>query len=109
MFRITCRHLSTGFAQDFAHLLKYLFRISDTAGLDCCCSSDARIRLANADTDVVIIAFNIMNRASFDNVMPVWYKEKKKDMPKAKVGNDEAMIKESLKKEHQFLLHLTRY
>ena len=35
----------------------------------------------------MIIAFNIMDRASFDNVKPVWFKEKKKDMKKAKVGN----------------------
>ena len=65
----------------------YIFRISDTATYDCCYSG-ARIPLASVDTDVVIIAFNIMDRASFDNVKPVWFKEKKKDMKKSKVGNN---------------------
>ena len=58
-------------------------RISDTAGQE----DYANVRLlAYPGTDVVIMAFNIMSRPSFENITETWNKEKVQHMKKAKVG-----------------------
>ena len=42
--------------------------------------------LAYTGTDIVIIAFSIVNRDSFNNVKKIWIKEYRKHMKGAKVG-----------------------
>ena len=42
--------------------------------------------LAYSQTDVVFIAFSIMDRDSYANVRTVWNKEKEKFMAAARVG-----------------------
>ena len=60
-----------------------ILRISDTAGQE----DYANVRLlAYPGTDVVIMAFNIMSRPSFENITETWNKEKVQHMKKAKVG-----------------------
>ena len=61
-----------------------LLRISETFG-EWGCYSGVRPALAYMDTDVVIMAFNIMDRPSFENITSVWNKEKKEYTKKAKV------------------------
>ena len=61
-----------------------LLRINETFGLRDCYSGVFWPRWT--DTDVVIMAFNIMDRPSFENITSVWYKEKKEyTTKKAKV------------------------
>ena len=54
-----------------------LFRVFDTAGQEE--YADVR-KLAYPDTNVLIIAFSIVSRSSFDNVKNVWMKEMKEYM-----------------------------
>ena len=42
--------------------------------------------MAYPETDVVIIAFNIMARSSFENITETWIKDKNNHMKDAKVG-----------------------
>ena len=57
-------------------------RISDTAGQE----DYEHVRpLAYPDTDVVFIAFSVVERASFENVKKAWWVEKEKYMKKARV------------------------
>ena len=66
-----------------------ILRISDTAGQE----DYANVRLlAYPGTDVVIMAFNIMSRPSFENITLVWNKEKVQHMKKAKVGKNVSML-----------------
>ena len=62
-----------------------ILRISDTAGQE---EYENVRRLAYPGTDVLIIAFNIMERGSFDNITKTWIKDKKNYMKKAKVGKN---------------------
>ena len=62
-----------------------MFRIFDTAGQE---EYENVRRLAYPGTDVLIIAFNIMERGSFDNITKTWIKDKKNHMKKAKVGQN---------------------
>ena len=60
-----------------------VLRISDTAGQE----EYEHVRaLAYSQTDVVFIAFSIMDRDSYANVRTVWNKEKEKFMTAARVG-----------------------
>ena len=64
-------------------LLIWYPRIWDTAGQE----DYARVRkMAYPGTDVLLIGFNVMERASFDNAYQKWFMEDfKKNMPQAKV------------------------
>ena len=58
--------------------------------------------LAYPGTDVVFIAFNIMSRASFENIMNPegWFPEKKQHMSKAKVGKNKDYQERTKKLTH---------
>ena len=59
-------------------------RLWDTAGQE----DYERLRpLAYRDTDVVLMAFSIVNRDSFDNIQTAWYPEYQQYLKNAKVGN----------------------
>ena len=61
----------------------FLTRIWDTAGQE----EYNRLRpLAYNGTDMVIIAFSIVNRDSFENVKKTWIKDHRKHMSDAKVS-----------------------
>ena len=62
-----------------------ILRISDTAGQE---EYEHVRRLAYPGTDVLIIAFNIMERDSFDNITNIWIKDKNNHMKNAKVGKN---------------------
>ena len=63
----------------------FIPRINDTAGQE---DYDKIRLLAYPGTEVVIMAFNIMARDSFEHILLLWNKEKKEQMKKAKVGKN---------------------
>ena len=69
-----------------------ILRISDTAGQEI--YGNVRL-LAYLGTDVLFIAFNIMERGSFDNITKMWIKDKNKHMKNAKVGKNKSSQNES--------------
>ena len=69
---------------------QYIPRISDTAGQEV--YENVRL-LAYPGTDVLIIAFDIMARKSFDNITETWIKDKNKHMKNAKVGKNMSKVK----------------
>ena len=59
------------------------FRIIDTAGQE---DYEALRKYAYAGTDLLIIAFDITRRESFDNVKEKWIKDQKSFITNAKVN-----------------------
>ena len=73
---------------------RYILRISDTAGQEV--YENVRL-LAYPGTDVLIIAFDIMGRSSFENITETWIKDKNKHMKNAKVGKKTSIYVVELK------------
>ena len=57
-------------------------RIFDTSGQEV---YDQIRKLSYNGTNVIFMAFSVVNRDSFENINKLWYPEKKKYMPRAKV------------------------
>ena len=68
---------------DLKLTINNILRINDTAGQEV--YENVRC-MAYPETDVVIIAFNIMARSSFENITETWIKDKNNHMKDAKVG-----------------------
>jgi len=57
-------------------------RIFDTSGQEV---YDQIRKLSYNGTNVIFMAFSVVNRDSFENINKLWYPEKKKYMPRAKI------------------------